>query len=114
MNILVAEDNLDILNSLETGLSEEGYKVDAVSTGLKRSYKLENWSYELAVLDIMLPEFCGLSVLQQYRRKGGKNRFYCSLPRAAWTTSSRASNTAPTTIWSNPSSSMNSVRASTH
>lgn len=67
MRILVAEDENELLEILVKRLKEEGYGVDGCGNGNDASYYLESTSYDLAILDIMMPGKDGLSVLKELR-----------------------------------------------
>jgi DNA-binding response OmpR family regulator len=67
VKILVVEDNERMSRFLVRALSEEGYVVDAVSDGATALAQLKTIPYDLVVLDWMLPEFDGLSVLRALR-----------------------------------------------
>jgi len=61
------EDELDIQNLMCLHLSREGYNVDTAKTG-KQAYKmLSEYSYQLVILDWMLPEISGLEILKWMR-----------------------------------------------
>lgn len=67
MRILIVEDEKGIANGLKGLLEKRGYAVDAVDTGTSGlDYALSN-IYDLVILDIMLPEKDGLSVLREMR-----------------------------------------------
>jgi two-component system copper resistance phosphate regulon response regulator CusR len=68
LRILVIEDEPKILAFLARGLEAEGFTVDGAvsgSTGLKRALSRR---YDLVVLDLLLPELDGLSVLRELQR----------------------------------------------
>lgn len=67
MRILVAEDEKELLEILVKRLKEKGYGVDGCGNGNDASYYLESTSYDLAILDIMMPGKDGLSVLKELR-----------------------------------------------
>lgn len=67
MRILVAEDEKELLEIIVKRLKEEGYGVDGCGNGNDASYYLESTSYDLAILDIMMPGKDGLSVLKELR-----------------------------------------------
>jgi two-component system OmpR family response regulator len=67
VKILVVEDNERMCRFLVRALSEEGYVVDAVSDGATALAQLRTIPYDLVVLDWMLPEFDGLSVVRALR-----------------------------------------------
>jgi len=68
--VLVVEDNVDLAFGLQTALEIEGYEVEVATdgrAGLARARELEP---DLVVLDLMLPELDGYSVLREARRSG--------------------------------------------
>ena len=67
MRILIAEDNPVLLKQLVRALREQSYAVDTSQDGEEAIYKLENWPFDLAILDIMMPKLDGLEVLQKLR-----------------------------------------------
>ena len=69
MRILVAEDEKKIAGFIRKALEEQGYTVDLAVDG-DRGYQLAaNQSYDVLVLDIMLPGRDGLSILRQLREQ---------------------------------------------
>ena len=69
MRVLVAEDDQVIADFVSQGLREAGYAVDVASTGTEALRKALDGSYDAAVIDVMLPELDGLSVIEQLRAK---------------------------------------------
>lgn len=69
MNILVVEDEPRIARLIKRGLKEEGYAVDIAEDGIEALDKFEINSYDLIVLDIMLPKKDGLSVCRDVRKQ---------------------------------------------
>src|SRR5688500_16090795 len=67
MRVLLVEDEPDLRRSLEKTLREEGYAVDTAEDGEEGLYKAESWSYDVVVLDVMLPRMDGWEVLQKLR-----------------------------------------------
>jgi DNA-binding response OmpR family regulator len=69
MRILVAEDEKKIAGFIRKALQEQGYTVDLAVDGT-RAYELAtSQSYDVIVLDIMLPGRDGLSILRQLRER---------------------------------------------
>jgi two-component system, OmpR family, copper resistance phosphate regulon response regulator CusR len=69
MRILVIEDEPRILTFLARGLQAEGFAVDGAGdghTGLKRA---THGSFDLVVLDLLLPKLDGLSVLRELQQR---------------------------------------------
>lgn len=67
MNILIVEDELALAEAIEHILRKEGYTVDQVNDGQSALDYLRVGSYDLILLDIMLPKLDGLSVLLEMR-----------------------------------------------
>ncbi len=60
--ILIVEDEEDILELVSYNLMKEGYQVDGVMSGEDALRKVKAESYDLIVLDLMLPGIDGLEV----------------------------------------------------
>lgn len=67
--ILVIDDELDIRESLELLLTGENYDVDLAETAAAGLQKFESGSYDLVLLDLMLPDRSGLDVLADIRQR---------------------------------------------
>ena len=67
--ILVIDDEIDIRESLETLLSLEGYRVELARDGGEGLEKLDKGSYDLVLLDFMMPDHSGMDVLRIVREK---------------------------------------------
>ena len=68
MKILVIEDEKKVVSFIKKGLESEGFVVVIAlngKEGLKRSY---DESIDLIILDLMLPELDGLSILKEIRK----------------------------------------------
>lgn len=70
MRILIAEDEEDMNRLIKKSLEKEGYGVDACFDGKEALYYLKHTDYDAAILDIMMPEADGLTVLKAIRKKG--------------------------------------------
>ena len=69
MRILLVEDEPRLLRTLAKALREEGYAVDTAEHGADGLYKAQNYSYDAIVLDVMLPQLDGWTVLERIRRQ---------------------------------------------
>ncbi len=69
MRILIVEDSTILRNSLAQGLREAGYAVDAVADGKRGLLHAQTTDYDVIVLDWMLPEMDGLTVLRRIRER---------------------------------------------
>ena len=70
MRILVVEDEKDLTDVLQLGLSRQGYSVDVAYDGEKALELVEVNSYDLVVLDLNLPKVDGLEVCRRIRSGG--------------------------------------------
>ena len=70
MRILIVEDDKGVSRFIRKGLSEEGFSADAVFDGEEGLYMATTETYDLVILDIMLPELSGFEVLKGIRKKG--------------------------------------------
>ena len=61
--ILIVDDEKDILQSMKEILELEGYTVDTAETGGEAIEKSKNQFYNLALLDIRLPDMEGTNLL---------------------------------------------------
>lgn len=70
MKLLIAEDNPKLLKSLIHIFEEAHYLADGVDNGKEALEKAQSESYDGLVLDIMMPQLDGISVLRLLRIKG--------------------------------------------
>jgi len=70
MKLLIIEDEEKTGAYLKKGLSENGFVVDVASDGEAGLHLARTGDYELVVLDVMLPDRDGWSVLSELRRAG--------------------------------------------
>ncbi len=67
--ILVVDDEADIRESLEFLLTSENYSVDLAENAASGLHKFESGSYDLILLDLMMPDRSGLEVLTDIRER---------------------------------------------
>lgn len=67
MKLLLVEDSKRLRESLALGLRKSGYAVDKTGDGAEGYWMASNQSYDVIVLDIMLPGMDGLTVLSKLR-----------------------------------------------
>jgi two-component system, OmpR family, copper resistance phosphate regulon response regulator CusR len=68
MRILVIEDEPRILGFLARGLEGEGFSVDCAQSGAEALRRALRNTYDLVLLDLLLPGLDGLSVLREVNR----------------------------------------------
>ncbi len=70
MRLLIVEDEKKMASFLKKGLSEAGYSVDHAASGAAAETLASENSYDLVVLDVMLPDQNGLDTAANLRRDG--------------------------------------------
>lgn len=71
--ILVIEDNKNQLLLLTDRLKSEGYEVVMATNGLQGAELLKKESFDLLLVDVMLPEKNGFDIVAEYRQRGGES-----------------------------------------
>ncbi|NDY41562.1 response regulator transcription factor [Dissulfurirhabdus thermomarina] len=72
MRILIVEDDKQTAQFISKGLRQEGFAVDLASDGEDGLHLALTEPYDAAVIDIMLPKFDGLSLIDEMRRNGSE------------------------------------------
>lgn len=70
MQILLVEDDVKLAHSIERGLSDESFAVEVVAAGEQALDRMRTTTYDLVILDIMLPGIDGFGVCTQLRASG--------------------------------------------
>jgi DNA-binding response OmpR family regulator len=70
MRVLLVEDHKPLVRALRQGLEEEGFAVDVAYDGEEGDFKARTASYDVIILDRMLPKTDGLTLLQRWRKDG--------------------------------------------
>src|SRR3954452_14194434 len=65
--IVIADDEAALLRSVGYALRREGYEVDAVTDGAAALEHARTGSYDVAILDVMMPALSGLDVCREIR-----------------------------------------------
>lgn len=73
MQILVVDDNLINLKITKKILEKLGCMVDTVDSGIKCLEQVNNKTYDLIFMDIMMPEMDGVETLNNLRTIAGFN-----------------------------------------
>ncbi|WP_018290710.1 response regulator transcription factor [Verrucomicrobium sp. 3C] len=72
MRILIAEDDRKIWKHVKAALQAEGYTAEVAEDGEEALWLAQNYPFDLLILDLMLPERDGISVVRQLRRSGSR------------------------------------------
>ncbi len=70
MRILLAEDDEVLSDGISKALRQCGYTVDHVSTGAEADVAIKSAPFDLAILDLGLPQLDGFEVLKRMRAAG--------------------------------------------
>jgi two-component system, OmpR family, response regulator len=70
MHVLVVEDDARVADHVVKGLKAEGWLVDHVADGKEALFRVAAETYDVIVLDRMLPNVDGLKILQTMRASG--------------------------------------------
>jgi len=69
MRLLLVEDDEELTTSLRRDLEQAGYAVDIAATGVEGEYMGDEGTYDIAILDLGLPDRNGLDVLRNWRAR---------------------------------------------
>ena len=69
-SILIVEDELGIAMALEDDLKQEGYAVKTAANGNDASHLARESTFDLILLDVMLPGKDGFELCREFRRSG--------------------------------------------
>jgi DNA-binding response OmpR family regulator len=72
VRILVVEDEQKMAKALQEGLEADDYSVRVAYTGEEGFYLIQAQSFDLLILDVMLPGHDGFEILASIRRRGIK------------------------------------------
>ena len=70
MKILLVEDDTILVEALTRALTSERYSVDVASDGQTGWELASAYSYDLILLDVMLPKLDGISLCRRLRSQG--------------------------------------------
>ena len=70
--VLIVEDDEAMAVALHDGFSYEGYTVKVANDGMSGLKLASEGSYDLVILDVMLPKLSGLDICKRVRRSGSK------------------------------------------
>lgn len=68
MNILIVDDEANIRSLIRKYAAFEGYAADEAANGMEAVEKCRAHSYDLVIMDVMMPELDGFSACREIRR----------------------------------------------
>jgi DNA-binding response OmpR family regulator len=72
ISILVVEDEPKVGAFIQEGLQEQGFQVDLVSRGSEALQAFSDKPYQMAILDVLLPEVSGIELCKSFRSQNPK------------------------------------------
>jgi two-component system OmpR family response regulator len=84
MRLLLVEDDRDLARLLKKNLEKAGYSVDVSHDGIEGEYLGNEGVYELAILDLGLPQRNGITVLKNWRAQQNDLPVLILTARDAW------------------------------
>lgn len=77
MKVLVVEDEKKVASFIKRGLEEEGYTVELARDGEEGLKMIHDGSYNLILMDLMLPKMDGLQVIKEMREQDVRTPVLC-------------------------------------
>lgn len=84
MNVLIIEDEDQLREQLKNRLSEEGFAVEAAANGNEGLYQGNEYPFDVAIVDIGLPDISGIDVIRQWRSEGKSLPVLILTARGRW------------------------------
>ncbi len=72
--VLIVDDDENIRNTMKAIFEDEGYIVDLAATGSEAIHKSQNTAYNVALLDIRLPDMEGVDLLKLLKENTPRTR----------------------------------------
>ncbi len=74
MRILIVEDEFNLADVIKSRLNKENYEADICQDGDEGLYLASAGTYDLILLDVMLPGKNGFEILEELRRQGVRSK----------------------------------------
>lgn len=84
MKLLVVEDDPDLRRQLVGALESNNYTVEETADGAEALYLGEEYPYDLAIVDLGLPNLSGIEVIQKWRAAGKEFPIIILTARGDW------------------------------
>jgi two-component system response regulator PhoP len=84
MRILIVEDDQQLRLQLEKAVKAQNFAIDTASDGREGRYMIEEFPYDMAIIDLGLPEISGIELIQQLRQLGKTFPVLILTARGSW------------------------------
>lgn len=84
MRILVLEDESNLRDQLQTQLRQAGFAVDTAADGKEGKFMGLEYPFDVAVVDLGLPELSGMEVIRAWREAGKRFPILILTARGRW------------------------------
>ncbi len=84
MRLLLVEDDTELRQSLHQQLKKEGFAVDTADNGIDAEFMGNEEPYDVIILDLGLPQRCGMQVLKNWRQRENNIPVIVLTARDAW------------------------------
>ena len=84
MKALIVEDDADLRRQLCSMLEQRGYTTEQTDSGREALYLGQEYAYDIAIVDIGLPEMSGLDVIRRWREEGHRMPVLVLTARGDW------------------------------
>ena len=84
MRILLVEDDEQLAENLKARLVKESYSVDLAFNGVDGLFQFSEFPYDLAIVDLGLPELDGISLIKEVRKNQIETPILILTARALW------------------------------
>lgn len=84
MRLLIVEDEQHLRQQLTSALTDKGFAIDAAADGREGLFKGSEYPYDLAIIDLGLPEIPGIELIRQLRSKDKKYPILILTARGDW------------------------------
>lgn len=84
MRILVIEDEEGLRTQIQTQLRAQGYEIDGAKEGKEGLYLATEYLYDVAIVDLGLPNLSGIEVIQRLRAQGKTLPILILTARSRW------------------------------
>lgn len=84
MRVLLVEDDTALLDQLKRSFSHAGFACDTAADGREALYLGSEYPYDLAIVDLGLPEVDGISVIETWRKENRNFPVLILTARGLW------------------------------